>query len=457
MEEPFKLDIEKFVYGGYAIGHSDRANKKTYFVEGAIPKESILVKRVKKKKGVCFVGRRDFEIIQPESQYRKKAICQHFDRCGGCSFQHLPYESQVKAKEEILKELFPDMSLEQTICDENKNLYYRNKCEFTFGNASDTQAERVLTLGLHSPGSFLDILDLKECYLLPAKVWKILERARELAEETKLPAFNDRKNEGFWSTLTIRYSYTTEECLLVWRVKDITNSEFLQVNEKLKKEFNYIVGILAGDAPRGELKILSGINSIYERIGDLDFIYQAENFFQINICLLERVMNSICELVKFSEAEIIYDLFSGVGIIGIFVAKYLKKVRVIAAEADAVAVNMCAFNAELNKTENYYEAHLYNLYKGRWGTHFQNLNTEKKKSCVIVDPPRAGLSNKTIREISQIGSDSIVYMSCNPSTQKRDIELLKENGYELKSLRMIDMFPQTFHIESLALMQRTVN
>ncbi|MDX1921031.1 MAG: 23S rRNA (uracil(1939)-C(5))-methyltransferase RlmD [Candidatus Caenarcaniphilales bacterium] len=458
-EENITLKIEKLIYGGHGIAYTP--TRKTVFLSNVAPGELVETTIDKQKKGSLWA--KPLKIIEPNAELRVQERCSHTHECGGCSYQHLNYSAQIKAKEQILLEIYKNYDLPKQVLEETikspQQFYYRNKCEFSFGNNSSGSID----LGLHPPGKYFEVLNLKECHLLPTFMWEILQECKKLVNESGLEVFRDLKDEGFWSTVAVRYSFSSQDALLVWKVKDPNSQQLKQISQELVKKFPKILGILAQPAQKvaqneENLLQICGINTISESIGDVNFVYQAENFFQINISVLPLLMARIVELVNLVQPDIVYDLFGGVGAIGICVAKQIPSLKkVIGAEADKMACKMASFNAELNSITNY-ESHYFNLYKRGWGKaiklDIKNYGNQKQKICAIIDPPRGGLSGKTVRDLSDLSPDSIIYVSCNPSTQRRDVELLAELGYKMKNLQLIDMFPQTFHLESIALLEK---
>jgi 23S rRNA (uracil1939-C5)-methyltransferase len=434
------LTIEKLVYGGCGLTHHEG---KAIFIKNVAPGDLVEARIKYKKKGVRWAEL--IRIVEPNAQYHIKAKCQHALECGGCSYQHLSHSSQIKIKEEILKEIYKnEIELEASIVSPVEH-NYRNKCEFTFGNNLVGELE----LGLHPEGKFFEVLDLQECYLLPKPVWDILVEAKKLAQASGLNAYRDLKDEGFWATLTIRYSSSSGDCLLVWKVKDPSEPKLKEISQQLQNKFSYIKGSLARPTPRGSLQLIAGRDTLAQAIGNVDFVYGADNFFQINTAVLPLFMEQVTKLVKSTNPDIVYDLFGGVGAIGIYIAKNIPNLqKVIGAEADELACTMAEFNAELNSVANY-ESNFLNLFKSGWG---KFLKTKGANATVIVDPPRAGLTSKTIKEIIEINPQNIIYVSCNPSTQKRDIEEFQTAGFKLKSLQLVDMFPQTMHLEAIAVL-----
>ncbi|MDX1918006.1 MAG: 23S rRNA (uracil(1939)-C(5))-methyltransferase RlmD [Candidatus Caenarcaniphilales bacterium] len=441
MNTPFEASVSKLVYGGQGLIHHEG---KAYLVGGVAPDERIRAHFRYRKKGINWAELE--EVIEPNYDQRIQPQCKHFQVCGGCNYQHLSYDAQLRIKEKILQEIFQaQIMLSESLCSP-KQFNYRNKCEFTFGENDRGE----LILGLHPEGKFFEVLSLEECHLLAPSIWNLLQMALRLARESGLSRYQDIKDAGFFATLTVRYSTSSDELLLLWKVKDPDHSKLSEINQKLRESFPNLAGILAVPAPRGDLLLLVGRNTIVQKIDQVELIYQAENFFQINTDLLPSMMNTVLDLVRESGADLIYDLFAGVGAIGIYLGYHLPGIKVICAETDPTASKIASLNAELNCL-NGFQSHNLDLFRKGWG---KLLKTESKNPCAIVDPPRAGLSTRTIEEILVLAPDTIVYISCNPTTQKRDIDLLASQGYQLQSLRLVDLFPQTYHLESIAYIRR---
>jgi 23S rRNA (uracil1939-C5)-methyltransferase len=439
-----ELKIDKLVYGGHGIAHWE---DKAIFVPNVAPHELVLAEIKPRRKGVRW-GKL-LKIIKPNSQQRVQPVCLHAISCGGCAYQHLSHSAQVQIKEEILREIYNYQFALQPSIVSPREFNYRNKCEFTFGDSEDGEVD----LGLHPKGKFFEVLDLKECHLLPAEMWQVLQAVKKLVRASGLKAYRDLKEEGFWATITLRQSSSSGEVLLIWKVKDPHEPKLKQISAELKKQFPFIVGVLAKQAPRGSSRLLFGRDTISQKVGPIDLVYGADNFFQINTFVLPLFMERITELLVSVKPDVVYDLFGGVGAIGIYIAKVLLQIKtVIGAEADELACKMAEFNSELNGLNNY-RSNFLNLYKGGWG---KFLKVQKQNVCVIVDPPRAGMTPKTIKDILELAPQSLIYVSCNPTTQKRDLESFIEAGYRMQSLQLVDMFPQTMHLESIAFLQNTV-
>jgi len=456
--QTFDLEVKKLVYGGFGLCvYQD----KTILIPKVLPGEQVrtLIKRKKKK---VYLGELKEIISYPKNSPRKEASCFHFLECGGCAYQELLYSDQLKYKKQILEEIFENRLPIKKIVNSPSEYFYRNKCEFSFG---ESQFDQKLELGLHPLGRFDQVLSQKECFLLPQLVWEVLSQIRILARKTNLKVFNDLSRTGFWSTVTIRYTdFPQKRLLVLFKIKDPQEKEFLNLCSEIKNNFvQEISGIFAMPAPRGTLELILGENNLKQEIDQTFFVYGIENFFQINLLVLKDFLRLIKNLVDQLKPDFVLDLFAGVGLIGIYLAKKLPQIKyILGAEADSEACKIAQKNVVINQISNYQNIYL-NLYKGGWGDQLKQIIQKEfearspgknypEQLCLILDPPRAGITQKTIKQISKLIPQNIIYISCNPTTQKRDCDLLKSLNYRLKDLYLVDMFPQTMHIESVALL-----
>lgn len=457
--EEIELEIEKLVYGGLGLAHYAG---KSILVKYVIPNEKIKARYLGKKKGIHWAEL--IEIIDKDIN-RIEAKCPLFGKCGGCYYQHISYAEQLYYKEHILQELFPNHSLEPTIYNSNIQYSYRNKCEFTFAD-SRTSDYPYINLGMHEPGKYFEVLDIQYCHILPDLLNKILFTIREKVnnlyyqtQDDRYLSYRDKTEEGFWQNITIRYATdknNKEQLLLIWRVKDPSDKNLKEISLQLMEQYTEIKGVFAIPSPRGEMIHLCGENLINQAIGDLSYQYYPENFFQINLDVLPMVLEHITKVISnIKGIKYVLDLFSGVGLLGIYIANYLIKqnsdILVRAAEIDERSALIANHNASLNNLNNYKSYHL-DLYKKGWKELFYDMNGSDL--VLILDPPRAGMTPKSIQQAIELNPRVIIYMSCNPTTQKRDIELFTAEHYHLNSIQLIDMFPQTYHIESLAVLSR---
>ena len=437
--EPFECQIEKLVFGGWGLTHHAG---KTVFVANVADHEQVVARIYKKAKGVRYAEMNS--IITPNAEARVQTACVHAGSCGGCSYQHLSHDYQIKTKRTILSEAFRhSIELGDSILSPTP-FHYRNKMEYGFTRPPGGE----ITYGLHPRGRFRHIIDLSECQLIRPDLWQVGQIVKNLIQ-TQYP-YDSAGEKGFWQHLTLRQSFANGAVLVTLEVENPLDDKIPSLAAAIRKQCPIVTGVLA-KRRHGAPSVIDGSGQLEEIIGQTRLHYRAENFFQVNVAILPALIDQIASLVTESKAKIIYDLFSGVGMFGITVAQKLGgNVRVIAAESDYTAAQIANDNAQLNRLSNYQSIAM-DLYQKGWGAALRQADQD---GVLIIDPPRAGLTNNTIAEIAAIQPKRIIYISCNPTTQKRDTDWLLALGYQLKGLRLIDMFPQTYHLESLAWLDR---
>jgi len=450
-----ELEIESLAFGGMGVS---RINEKVTFVKNAIPGQTVTARITKKRSS--YLEARSLEVLS-ESPHFVPVKCEHFSDCGGCTFQNLEYEQQVAAKELQVKDVFrriggfKDVACDSIVkCDEI--FHYRNKMEFTFSNQEyvpESEKEREpskFALGLHAPGRWDKILNINECHIQTKIANEILTTIKELTKD--LEPYNIREHTGFLRHVMIRVAANTDE-IMVNIVTSRDDPDLLSpVSHTLINQFPNITSIVNNITTRkagvsmGEHQIvLHGKEYIIEKLGDYEFMISADSFFQTNTKQAEKLYDIILEESQLTGSEIVYDLFCGTGSISLFLSKHAK--MVYGFELVTSAVQDAMQNAIHNKVKNawFFGGNLENLF---------HKNSEAKElehpDVVVVDPPRAGLHTKTIEDIMEKSPKRIVYVSCNPASQARDVALLCNEKYELKKLRPIDMFPHTPHVENVA-------
>ena len=450
-----ELKIESLAFGGMGVS---RINEKVTFVKNAIPGQTVTARITKKR--TSYLEARSLEVLT-ESPHFVPVKCEHFADCGGCTFQNLEYEQQVAAKALQMKDVFrriggfKDVACDSIVkCDEI--FHYRNKMEFTFSNQEyvpESEKEREpskFALGLHAPGRWDKILNINECHIQTKIANEILTTIKELTKD--LEPYNMREHTGFLRNVIIRVAANTDE-IMVNIVTSRDDPDLLSpVSHTLITQFPNITSIVNNITARksgvsmGEHQVvLHGKEYIIEKLGDYEFMISADSFFQTNTKQAEKLYDIILEESQLTGSEIVYDLFCGTGSISLFLSKHAK--MVYGFELVTSAVQDAMQNAIHNKVKNawFFGGNLENLFRE---------NTEAKElelpDVVVVDPPRAGLHTKTIEDILEKSPKRIVYVSCNPASQARDVALLCNEKYELKKLRPIDMFPHTPHVENVA-------
>ena len=453
------VSIDSIAFGGKGLA---KYNNIVVFVKNAIPGQKLKIVIIKKSKQY-FEGK-IVEIIS-ESPHYKKPLCEHFLYCGGCSFQNLDYKIQTDQKMQQIKDIFDRIGQQKKYnldpIETCSNIYeYRNKMEFTFSNRrwilkdEPQNVKSNFALGLHIPGRYDKILDINQCHIQKKTANKILNIVKEYSSE--LDPYDIIEHNGFLRNLMIRHTANTNQ-IMVNIVTAFENTELLKpLVNKIIEKVNTVKSIVNNITARkagvstGEYEInLYGDNYIQEEINGLIFNISANSFFQTNTLQTEKLYSMIINKCDLKKDDIVYDLYSGTGTIGISMARYVK--FVYGFEIVKEAVNDAKINAKLNNINNikFFKGDLKNIFR-------VNLDTEKieKPNIMVVDPPRAGMHKKTILDIVKKEPEKIIYISCNPSTQARDIKELSEYKYKLKRVLPLDMFPHTPHVENIAIIER---
>lgn len=453
------LQIVDIADRGKAIGKD--AEGQVYLVNDVVPGDVVDFLYYKKKKGLR-AGK--VEAITTLSEDRTAAKCEHFGVCGGCKWQHMKYESQLKFKENSVKSAIKRLAKDdeakvESIMGCEDIFYYRNKMEYTFSTtrwlteeevASGIEYDNKNALGFHRPGSFNKIVPIEQCHLQNSFADKIRLYVRDYAFEHGLEFYDFKYQNGFLRNLIIRNTSLNEWMIVLSVRRD--DEHLIPLLDGLKTTFpeitslNYVINAKANDTLYDqEIKCYAGAPFIQEKLGDCVFKIGPKSFFQTNSRQAEKLYQTIVDFAEFDGTENIYDLYTGLGSIALFVSKYCKSV--VGIEEVAPAIEDAKVNAEHNKIENC------SFYAGDVKLVMNDAFIEKhpRPDIVITDPPRVGMHKNVVETLLDIAAPKIVYVSCNPSTQARDILLLKEK-YELIKVKPVDMFPHTHHIESVALL-----
>lgn len=445
---------------GKAFGKKD---DMAYFVEGAVPGDvvDVLVTRSKKsfKKGRA-INFREY------SDKRVEPFCPHFEICGGCKWQNLSYEEQINQKSNITKNAIerlgrieiPDF---QPILGAEKTQYYRNKMEFSFSNKRWLTEEEVKSgddfsnrnaLGFHRPGAFDKIVQIDHCYLQGGLSNDIRNEVYAFAIENDFTFFDIRNKGGLLRNLMIRTSTLGETMVVVIFYDDDKAKRELLLNHLQEKfpqitALQYIINQKANDTFLDlPIETHYGRDYIYEQLGHLKYKIGAKSFFQTNTEQAFNLYSIVAEFAGLSGNENVYDLYTGTGSIALFLAHKAK--HVVGIEEVAPAIDDAIINASNNEVENvtFYVGDVKDILTDEFAV------KHGKPDVLITDPPRAGMHQKVVEMLLQLESPRIVYVSCNPATQARDLQLLGEK-YQLLKVRPVDMFPHTHHIESVALLE----
>ncbi len=444
-----------------------RINNAVVFVDHTLPGDIIDLEILRKRKG--FYDAKSV-LWHTKSQNRQTAICSHFDICGGCKIQNMAYDSQLEFKfQQVVNSLTRIGGLENPnilpIIGNKTTEYYRNKLEYSFSTSrwlsqaeieSEEAIENRNAVGFHAPGRFDKLVDVTHCYLQESPSNEIRNFIREYAKEKNFSFFNPYKHRGQLRSLFVRTS-TTQDLMINLVFGEELTDEMEQLLQTLHTEFPqisslfYMVNTKQNDSVYDiEAKHYSGNKFITEKINHLKFKLGPKSFYQTNSLQAVRLYEVIKEFGQFKQNEVIYDLYSGVGSIGLFLAKDVHKV--IGIETVDEAVLDAEENMKFNKIDNaqYFAGQVEDLLTPEFAEKYGIADT------IIIDPPRPGIHKKVIEAILNLLPKKLIYVSCNPATQARDIELLT-SAYSFIKAQPVDMFPHTLHVENVSLLQLNRN
>ena len=455
------LVVEDYAAEGKSLARSDG---KVIFIQNVVPGDVVDVKLTRNKKDWAEgipVNIRSF------STERVEPFCQHFGVCGGCQWQMLPYEKQLLYKEkqvlETLKRiakvpipvLLPIMGAEET-------KYYRNKVEYTFGNKEFlpkkdferiknefiTPGEDVAVAGYHAKGIFDKVVDIQTCYLQSEPTNALRLSVREFAKENHFSFYDIRAHSGFMRTMQVRICTTGEILVNIVlgydekekreKLLDYILQQFPQITSLL-----YTINTKWNDSLH-DLEPIAyyGKGFVLEKMEEYIFKIGPKSFFQTNTRQGEKLYNITREFAELTGNEIVYDLYCGTGSIGIYISKYARKI--IGVEMIEEAVNDAIENSVLNRLNHtaFYKGDVIEICTDDF------FAIHGKPDVIITDPPRAGMHEKLVHKILDMEAPIVVYVSCNPATQARDLNLLDEK-YRVVKIQPVDMFPHTHHIENV--------
>jgi len=439
-----ELEISDLAYGGTSVAKVDGY---VVLVYGGIPGDVVKVEITKKKSN--YAEAKVLQIVK-ESNLRTKPRCSHFGFCGGCTWQNLKYEEQLRFKTKQVKESlrhiagFADPPVQDAL-GSDQIFYYRNKMEYAFS----PHPEKKLILGLHPRKRFDLVFDLKECFLQSKVANKIVDFVRTFAKERNLPAYDHKSQSGLLRFLMIKEGKNTDETmvnLVTYKgdflpAKDFCDaifSNFPSVKSIVRNINSRVSQIAVGE----EEELLGGERTINERLGKFEFEISSNSFFQTNPKQAEKLYGIVLRSADLQGDEEVLDLYCGNGTISIFLSQAARKV--IGVEAVEEAVQNAQRNAELNGVNNC------QFIRGETKKVLKDFEGDKNiPHLVVIDPPRAGLHPRVIRSLLNMKPSKIVYVSCNPTTLARDLKIFCEKDYKLENVQPVDMFPHTYHIESV--------
>lgn len=454
------LEITGMAEKGKGVGRTP--DGQVVFVEKVAPGDCVDVLVTRKRSKFMKATPVEYKRLSP---HRVEPSCAHFGVCGGCQWQHLAYEEQLKHKEKLVRDavqriaklevgtFYPILACEQ-------NFYYRNKMEYSFSNARWLTEEELHdqsvskyedVLGFHRPGAFNKIVNIDHCWLQPAPSNELRNGIKDLAIEHELPFFDSSQHDGMMRHVIIRTATTGENLILLSFYKNEPEKLHPFMDAVLEK-FPQITTLIycingkrndfLGDLP---MHTYSGKGYIEEQLGHVRFKIGPKSFFQTNSYQAKKLYDIVADFAGLDGSQNVYDLYTGVGSIALYVAQGSQ--QVVGIEEIPEAIEDAKENAALNEIENcvFYAGDVKDILT----TEFAEKHG--KPDLVITDPPRAGMHPEVVEMFLQLKAPKIVYVSCNPSTQARDLNLLSA-AYQVDKLQPVDMFPHTHHIESVALL-----
>lgn len=447
--ECISLTIDGLTHEGHGVG---KYRGYTLFVKGALPNETVKVKVIKVKKRFGYARLMQMIEASPE---RTRPPCPIYASCGGCQLQHVTYAEQLRQKEQLVRdnlERMGGLDLKKINIHPTLGMQdpwrYRNKAQVPVG-----EAEGGLMTGFYRQGSH-EIIAMQECLIQHEQNDQVIQKVREICHRMGMTAFKEQEHKGLLRHVVVKYGFHTDELMIVL----ITNGEQIPEEQAMIKDLRQAfpnlksivqnintkkTNVIFGD----KTKLLWGEEYIYDQIGDIRFAISARSFYQVNPVQTEVLYEQALQYADLQGHETVIDAYCGIGTISLFLAQ--KAHRVLGVEIIPEAISDAKRNAKLNSIEN---------------VTFAVGEAEKvipwwkaqgvMADVIVVDPPRKGCDDTLLQTIIEMKPEKVVYVSCNPATLARDLKILEAGGYATKEVQLVDMFPQTMHVETVVLMSR---
>ena len=446
---------------GKGVGRTE--DGRVVFVEEVAPGDVVDVLVLRKKKSVMQGIPLEYHQYSAD---RVEPFCEHFHVCGGCKWQHLNYEKQLEHKEKVVRDALQrigkiEVQDFQPILGAADTTFYRNKMEFAFSNKrwltkeeieTNAELDRDHALGFHRPGQFDKIVDIEKCWLQPDPSNEIRNTVKAIAMEQGLSFFDNREKEGFLRSLLLRITDIGEVMALVSFGEDDEAKRKTFLDAVLQRfpqitTLVYCINTKVNDYLM-DLDMITYHSKGYieEQLGHVRFKIGPKSFFQTNTRQGKNLYDIVVEFAGLQGNENVYDLYTGVGSIALYMAQHCR--QVVGIEEIEAAIVDAHENAKLNDIENtvFYAGDVKDILTQEF------VDKYGKPDVLITDPPRAGMHQAVVDMLLQLESPRIVYVSCNPATQARDLHLLAAK-YDVLKARPVDMFPHTHHIENVALLE----
>ncbi len=465
--EEIELVLEKFADRGKSL---TRVGGYVVFVAGAVPGDRIRAKVFKRKKS--FAEARLLEVLEP-SPLRTEPRCEYFASCGGCKWQHVDYPAQLDMKRDAVAEALSHqggfdleaLGIEvRPTLGADETYFYRNKMEFSFSAnrwltdweiASGEPLDKTFALGLHVPGRFDKVLDLQACYLQSEWSAELVNAVRAFSKENAWDPWDVRKHTGYLRHLVLRTPTHTDEKMVVLVTSREDADRMALFAEFLKRDFPEVTTLVntinstPAQTAFGEKMInVFGPGVVHDKLGPHTYEIAANAFFQTNTKQAEKLYEVAAEFADIKPDDLLYDLYCGAGTISLYVAESAE--HVVGVELIEEAVANARANAAANGVKNctFVTGDMLKLFTPEF------VEEHGRPDVLIVDPPRAGMHPKVVKQIKRLKPAKLVYVSCNPQTQARDLEQLGD-AYRIEAVQPVDLFPHTHHVENVVKLAAT--
>ncbi|NND72479.1 MAG: 23S rRNA (uracil(1939)-C(5))-methyltransferase RlmD [Rhodothermales bacterium] len=453
------VSIERFGDRGKSIAHLDGF---TIMVTGGVPGDRLKVRIVRKKRR--YAEAEIVEVLTP-SPLRTEAKCAHFGVCGGCKWQHVKYESQLQAKRDSVRDamqriaMIPDAVVEESV-GADEIYYYRNKMEYSFGSkrwltraeiGTDIKFEDSVYGGFHVSGNYSKVLDISQCHLQDPISYELLEAIRSHARRKGWSAWDVRTTTGYLRYLVVRTTTASDDVLVNLVTTGFDDDKISEVTSLLQEHFPRVSTFVntsntgVAQTAYGDANVVFGPGNIVDRIGKYEFEISPQAFFQTNTKQAGRLYEVVLGVGQFAPGDHVYDLYCGAGSISLYLSEYVE--RITGIEVIASAIENARANATRNGVDNctFVQGDMLKVLNDDF------VSRHGRPDVIVVDPPRSGMHPRVVERLSALRPEKLVYVSCNPRTQARDIELLG-SGWTTGPSHPVDMFPHTHHVENVMLL-----
>lgn len=459
--QTLNLKVDSMSYDNAGVS---RYNDFVVFVDRAAPNDKVSVEITSVKPNSA--RGKILNILESDKDYRIETPCKIFKVCGGCQWQYIPYEKQLEQKDLIIRNSFSKFNLDLNTVKpiigavDNFNFspedfsipiwHYRNKVQYPVRTVPSTKRLKAGYFQWHSN----DLINIKFCPIQHKFFDKVIDFVRESSEKYNFIAYDSKNKKGWLRHICVRYGFSTNEAILTLVV---ANEKFIKGEKfafEIMQNFPELVGLCL-NVNKGTTNVIYGPKTIlvkgrdyiFEEVNDIKYKVSATSFFQVNTKQAKVLIDNVVNYAELKGNEVVLDAYCGGGFISLALAKYVKKV--IGIEEIKQAIDDANFSAKENKIKNI------TFVFGKVENKISDIVSSEKIDLIVLDPPRSGCLKRVIEEVCKHEIKKVVYVSCNPSTLARDVNIFIQNGYLLKNIQPIDMFPHTFHIESVVLLEKT--